>query len=269
MPMRKSKNKFRFFIGKMAIPRLGLLAIFSFAISFSSSCIQNTNSQVPPVDSIKPVAVSDSFPLKKTVALNSYSVFYAGDSKIHITSTRPEISKANFRLAFAGAFTLLDDYSIDGLFIENGNVKKKSANHHLGGGLLINENSVKIIKTFDGKLLTEHWRDSVAAAGSSFFQQIQLVRADSALRFGKDQKLFQRRAFVIFKNGKAAMIESDAAITLQTFANDLVSLGVRDALYTDMGGWDEAWYRDANGKMQTIGLMRSSTSKQSNWVVFE
>jgi hypothetical protein len=45
-----------------------------------------------------------------------------------------------------------------------------------------------------------------------------------------------------------------------------VSLGVRDAIYTDMGGWDEGWYRDGV-KVRTIGLMRGSTRRQSNWFV--
>jgi hypothetical protein len=240
------------------------LGIFTFP-----SCIQNGNTQTPAADSIASVAATDSFPLKKTIDQISYSIFYSGKNKISITNIRPNLDLASLQLAFAGAFTLLDDYTIDGLFIEKGIIKKKSANHHLGGGLLIDKSGLHIIKTFDGKLLTDHWRDSVAQSSSSFFQQIQLVREDSTLVFRKDKAVFQRRAVVIFKDGKTAMVESLSAITLQKFADDLVKMDVHNAIYTDMGGWDEAWYRDTKGKLNTIGYMRTSTARQSNWVVFE
>lgn len=270
MPVKNSKNKIAFSLFP-APPEQTCKISFAFfipAILFFTSCIQNGNSKTPVSDSIVSIETVDSFPLKKTISQTSYSIFYTGKNKIRISSTRPNLDSSSLRLAFAGAFTLLDDYTIDGLFIEDGKIIKKTANHHLGGGFLVNGNSVRIIKTVDGKIITDNWRDSVAASGSSFFQQIQLVRDDSALTFRKDKAVFQRRAIVIFKDGKTAMVESLSAITLQMFADDLVALGARQAIYTDMGGWDEGWYRDAKGKKQTIGFMRTSTSKQSNWVSF-
>lgn len=227
------------------------------------------NSQETAGDSIKAaVAVPDSFPLNNKTGTNPYSVYYCGKYQIGMSAERPSADSQDIRLVFAGAFTLVENNSIDGMFIENGKVKVKNANHHLGGGLLIDNGKLSVIRTFDGKLLTDTWRDSVAERGCSFLQQIQLVRNDSALVFRKDQKLFQRRAVVIFRDGKTAMVESLSAITLQQFADDLVKMQARDALYTDMGGWDEGWYRDGQDKMHTIGLMRGSTDRQSNWIYF-
>jgi hypothetical protein len=95
-----------------------------------------------------------------------------------------------------------------------------------------------------------------------------MIESGKAAKF-KDLKVFQRRGIAKFKNGKTAIIESNEAITLKVFADDLVELGVQDLLYTDMGSWDEGWYRDpATGKVVVIGKDRSQTKRQSNWVVF-
>ena len=86
----------------------------------------------------------------------------------------------------------------------------------------------------------------------------------------KDKKLFQRRAIVKLKGNKIAIIESFEHITLAAFTKDLLELGVVDALYTDMGSWDEGWYKDpASGKTITIGRMKMQTDKQCNWVVLK
>ena len=234
----------------------------------SSSCV--TQEPAPPQqDSVVQSTSSDSFPLKQQVNGTTYSVFYSGDRFFGITSARPARDDKKISLCIAGAFTLLENGEIDGLYIEHGKILRAKANHHLGGGLLVLDGKISILKTNDGKRLTSSWADSVAKLNASFFQQIQLVRNDSALRFGKDKAFFQRRAIVIFKDGKTAVVESKEAILLQRFADDLAQLGAKDALYTDMGGWDEGFYRDANGVVRTMGLMRTDTRRQSNWVVME
>jgi hypothetical protein len=73
---------------------------------------------------------------------------------------------------------------------------------------------------------------------------------------------------VKLKGNKTAIIESYEHITLTAFTKDLLELGAVDALYTDMGAWDEGWYRQDN-KLITIGRMKSQTEKQCNWVVFK
>jgi hypothetical protein len=120
-------------------------------------------------------------------------------------------------------------------------------------------------------LLSQGWIDStIIKTKASFFQQLQLVRDTQALRYGKDVSLFQRRAFVEFNNVFAfpAVVESESELTLQQFADALAAMKIRNALYLDMGGWDEGWIRTADGKQTTIGLIRSQTARQCNWLVF-
>jgi hypothetical protein len=247
-----------------------LLSAFGVLLSMFA-CMQKSNSHVPVSDphlkdTVSAQAKKSAWPEVKTVNGIAYSTFFAGARKINLATTRPVPGDKNISFCIAAAFTRLDDNGIDGLFIENGEIKNSGVNRHLGGGLLIHGDSVFIIKTFEGKLPTKTWIDSVAALKCSFLQQIQLVRDDSALVFKKDKAFFQRRAVVIFKDSRTAVVESGTPITLQKFADDLVSLGVRNAIYTDMGGWDEGWYRDGS-KVRTIGLMRGSTRRQSNWFV--
>ncbi len=199
-----------------------------------------------------------------------YTILYKNDLKLDVSLMRPDKSDKNLVLVIAGAYTNLDTYSVDGLYIDNGTVHNKTkVNHSLGGGIKIINGECEIFPTRKGKLLNDSLINLVVSRKGSFFQQIQLIEKGKGAKY-KDVKLFQRRAIVKLKGGKTAVIESFEHITLTAFTTDLLELGAVDALYTDMGSWDEGWYRDpANGKPITIGRLRAQTDKQCNWVVFK
>ena len=90
---------------------------------------------------------------------------------------------------------------------------------------------------------------------------------DGAVDTFKDNESAQRRALVEFKDLSRALVESREKLTLNQFAEDLYEMSVSDALYTDMGNWDEGWYREQD-QIKTIGLLRGSTERQTNWLVF-
>jgi hypothetical protein len=184
------------------------------------------------------------------------------------TVTRPSKNDTTALLCVAAAFTRLDNGGIDGLYALNGKINGQ-VNKRLGGGCLLIPGSDMIIAgTRDGSLLTKGWIDSsIITKKADYFQQLQLVRNAQALRYGKDLSLFQRRAIVTYAGKPAAVVESTGSITLQQFADDLVQLGVVDALYLDMGGWDEGWIRNSKGQCTRIGLICSQTTRQSNWLV--
>ncbi|MFN8712770.1 MAG: hypothetical protein ACK5Z2_07945 [Bacteroidota bacterium] len=190
-----------------------------------------------------------------------------------LTQIRPLKTDTTILLCAAAAFTRLDNGNVDGLFAVNG-VLNGTVSKRLGGGCIISDQQpfVKMFATRDATLLTKGWVDSaIVSKKVSFFQQLQLVRDSLPLRYGKDISLFQRRALVTFTNSsrKPAVIESAAEITLQQFADALSQLAVKDAIYLDMGGWDEGWIRTTDGKRKTIGLIRSQTARQCNWLVFK
>ena len=206
---------------------------------------------------------------KKTRSGYNYTIFYKNNFKLDVSLTRPEKTDNKILLCIPGAYTDLQSYTVDGLYIDNGKVlNKNKINYTLGGAIKISEGECEIFPTNKGKLLTDSLINFVVAKKGSLFQQIQMIEKGVGAKY-KDVRLFQRRAIVKLTNNKTAIVESYENITLATFTNDLLELGVTDALYTDMGAWDEGWYRNpTDNKIITIGRMKTQTDKQSNWVVF-
>lgn len=225
------------------------------------------------VEDKKELKLNSAFVRDSSATIDTLEVvfYFPENGYATLTSTRPLKTDDNVLFCCAAAFTLLDNGAIDGLFIENGKTVVSNVNHSLGGGLIISpkqsSSNCTILGTDMGNLLNSTFVDSLKKTSSSFFQQIQLVRDGQALVFRKDVSKFQRRAICIF-HGKTVIIETKWPCTLQKFANIIKKCEILNALYVDMGSWDEGWYRDQNNNLHTIGLMRNSTRKQSNWFVF-
>lgn len=201
--------------------------------------------------------------------LTNYVVIYKNSAKLDFEISRPDKNDTTVLLCIAGTFTTLDKNDIDGLYIHKGNIYHQNrVNKRIGGAIKIANGEGVIFPTDKGSILTDSLLSDIAGRKGSLFQQIQMVVNGKAATF-KDTVLFQCRGIAILKNGKTVVVESTVPITLKTFANDMVDLGVNDLLYTDMGVWDEGWYRNpSNGFIVMIGMDHSQTNQQCNWVVF-
>jgi hypothetical protein len=198
---------------------------------------------------------------------NHYTIFYKDQLKMDVSLIRPVKNDPHILLCIPGAYTDLVSLKVDGLFIDKGTVyNKDKINYSLGGAIKIINGECEIFPSRKGKLLNDSLIKNISEQKGSLFQQIQMIEKGTGAKY-KDVKEFQRRAIVKLKNGKTAVIESYEHITLTAFTSDLLELGVQDALYTDMGSWDEGWYKKGK-EIITIGRIRSQTSKQCNWVVF-
>jgi hypothetical protein len=206
---------------------------------------------------------------KGASGLSNYIIIYKNTAKIDFEIVRPDKKDSSMLLCIAAAFTKLDNFDIDGLYICKGKTGNKNAkNFTLGGAIKIINGECSIFPTAKGKLLTDSLISDVETQKGSLFQQIQMIENGGVATF-KDSLLYLRRGILIFKNGKTAIAESTRPITLKTFAQDLSQFGVKDLLYTDMGSWDEGWYRNpSKGIITPLGNNHSQTGKQSNWVVF-
>ena len=189
---------------------------------------------------------------------------------MYFATSRPNKYDTSIYLCIPAAFTTLDKYQIDGLYICDGKVgNKDKINRTLGGGIEIINGKCTIFHTGYGKLLTDTLVDSIAKLKGSFFQQIWMIDKGKVADINETVVTY-RRGIAIFKDGKTAIIESLRPMTLKTFANDLYAMDVISLIYTDMGSWDEGWYRSfRNGKIVPMGSNHTQTSKQSNWVVFK
>jgi hypothetical protein len=218
--------------------------------------------------STPPVRPIISVETKKGNSGNTYTFIHKNKCRIGFCITRPDKKDTSVFLCIPGAFTQLSDYTIDGLYICEGKTGNRDRiNHSIGGAIRIINGEAMIFPTSKGSLLSDSLIHSIEKQKGSLFQQIQMIVNGEPAKF-VDKKLFQRRGICILTNGETVIAESVNAITLKTFADDLAVLGVKELLYTDMGAWDEGWYRDANGKIVTMGYDRSQTDKQSNWVIF-
>jgi hypothetical protein len=205
---------------------------------------------------------------KKAASGNNYTIFYKDNLHMDVSLKRPDKNDKNILLCIPGAYTDLVSLKVDGLFIDNGIVyNKNKINYTLGGAVKIIKGDCEIFPTKKGKLLNDSLIRLIVAQKGSLFQQIQMIENGVGAKY-KDVKEFQRRAIVKLKGNKTAVIESYEHITLPTFTKDLLELGVIDALYTDMGSWDEGWYKKGN-EVITIGRIKSQTDKQCNWVIFK
>lgn len=198
-----------------------------------------------------------------------YQLFPQGKFVFEFCTTRPSTADKDVMLCIPAAFTRHDN-KIDGVFISSGVIGNAGAiNHELGGAMVIENGQCKLLATNKATTLTPTFLESVQKAKGSLFQQFLIVHNGSAATF-RDQSKFQRRAIALTKQGTFKIFESDKPIAFSTFNNDLAALGVSEALYFDMGAWDEGWYRHATtGRTITIGLDRSHTDRQSNWLVLK
>ncbi|MCE3278790.1 MAG: hypothetical protein K0S44_981 [Bacteroidetes bacterium] len=205
---------------------------------------------------------------RKTTSGNNYTIIYQGTLKMDVSLIRPDKKDKSILLCIPAAYTDLTTLKVDGLFIDKGTVyNRNKVNTSLGGAIKIVNGAFEIFPSNKGKLLNDSLINLLINKKGSLFQQIQMIEKGKPARY-KDVKEFQRRAIVKLKGNKTAVIESYEHITLSAFTKDLLELGAYDALYTDMGSWDEGWYKQ-NNEVITIGRIRSQTDKQCNWVVLK
>lgn len=218
---------------------------------------------------VKPIRPLLKIEVKRGASgLSGYTIIYKGSAKMEFENTRPLKADTNILLCIPGAFTRLSDYKIDGLYICKGRViNRDKINHSLGGGIKIEGGECAVFSTQYGKLLTDSFINAIAAEKGSFFQQIRMID-DAGVANISDEGLTYRRGIAIFSNGEIGIVESIEPVTLETFAKDIYAMGAKSLIYTDMGAWDEGWYRNESGLPVTIGKSRTQTKLQSNWVVF-
>ena len=67
---------------------------------------------------------------------------------------------------------------------------------------------------------------------------------------------------------KLCVIQTAQPMTYQAFVVGLVDLGIRNAVYLDMGGWSYSWYRNSEGELIELFPKSNDTKYQTNWLVF-
>jgi hypothetical protein len=188
------------------------------------------------------------------------------DLQPSISLERPSDANSDVQMVVAGAYTSKGGDTegiimIDGVILSD---KKKTWD----GALVINNGEATVISTSDGTILTDDLLKTFSTHRISMIQGHLLVKNGTAQGF-KPQQLFQRRAYVVMKDGRTGIIQSQTPLDLVVFASDLVDLGVNFAMNLDMGSWDSGWYKDADQVKHLIGSSHKYAHLQTNWVVIK
>ena len=224
----------------------------------NSTINSNSSSNTSTIKDANPGIITNSY---KGTGYDLY-VYTPNKLNYHLTNKRPEFTPNNY-LSVAGAFTDSDLKSTSGTLIIDGKTIFKNNNPKLSGGCIIGNNSIKIIdKTNNIDSLIK----SVSYNHESYFQQALLVYKNKSIVWNlKHGNLkVQRRALIEFNN-QFSICESSGGVDVETFTLDLIKLGVKNAIYLDMGGWSEGWYKSVDGKQIRIGGENNSKS-QINWL---
>lgn len=180
---------------------------------------------------------------------------------------RPDPTDLSIHFCMAAAFTRAGDYQVDGAYAVNGVWRHtQEANPKLGSVMVIeSDGAQEQVRVAGHGQISAALVDRVTRDEADCFQQLSLVVDGQALAC-KDKALYMRRALVQRSDETWCVVESQKQASLNQFAADLVEFGAQNALYTDMGSFDEGWFRYAGAPI-SLGRSRSQTALQSNWWV--
>ena len=102
--------------------------------------------------------------------------------------------------------------------------------------------------------------------GMGFGQEMMIHKGRRVKTIRKDSNKNEFRALCEL-NGKLCIIDSRGTSTFGDFIQALLSKGVNEAIYLDMGpGWNYSWWRDSEGNVTEIHTHRIIHT--TNWITF-
>lgn len=177
-----------------------------------------------------------------------------------VCGTMPQKSDTNVIFVGAAAFTSKNFKTIAGNHVSSGQLLK--------GYPCPNNTGAFVYYNGKWKFCYQHYSNEMKIAaknGGCAFGQEMIIYKNKLVKTIRE--LSQKRYFraLCSKDNQLAIIESDSKISYGDFKQRLLSLGVSNAIYLDMGGWSHAWYRD---KDNVIELHPKTHDNYTNWVTF-
>lgn len=184
-----------------------------------------------------------------------------------VCGAMPSISDTNVIFCAEAAFTgqLLSDFK-----------HKNVAGDHVSGGVRYKGYSCKrntgAFVFYEGKYRFLYDNYSFAldlaqdAGGMGFGQEMLIFEGKKVPCLRADSNINEFRALCEL-NGSLCVIDSKGKLSFGDFIYELLSIGVRNALYLDMGqGWNYSWWRDDS---KTLHMIHDKRIKYTtNWITF-
>ena len=193
-------------------------------------------------------------------------IYYADYSEISfVAGDRPSRDDGSILLCVAAAFQ--DKYQLDfnhsnivGWHTSDGRLERGKPQERLGAFTYV-DGTARIWNIDEAE---EAVREAAANGGEGYQQFIVLYDGQ---RGGHDSNEFRCYRVLAILDGRACIIDSRTQMHYGEFIRALEELGVRDALYCDMGsGWNYSWYRNAEG--QAVDIIGTPWPFSHNWLVF-
>ena len=175
-----------------------------------------------------------------------------------ITQKRRLIKAAAFQSSYSLDF---QQSNIVGVHASNGELHSVTPQDGLGAFTYV-DGTARIWDVGEAK---EAVREAAANGGSGYQQFIALY---DGKRGGHDSDEFRCYRVLALLDGRACIIDSKTQMHYGEFIGALEKLGVKDALYCDMGsGWNYSWYRNKEGG--TVDIIGTPWPFSHNWLTFE
>ena len=98
------------------------------------------------------------------------------------------------------------------------------------------------------------------------FEQFMIIKDGKPATFTFSRYRCFRTMTVI--NGRLCIIDNKKQMFLNEFRREVIKLGVKDAIYMDMGsGWNYSWIRNTEGKIKN--MFNVPVPYSQNWIVFK
>ena len=247
---------------------ISVFVMLGFSLFILTS--QYHNPQVPDktVSSAAEVVAAMREPGEHTILLatDDLYIYCPNYSDIdYVAGDRPSKDDESIEMCVAASFQ--QSYQLDfkhsnivGWHASDGLLEQGTPKSRLGAFTYVN--GIPRIWNIDD---AEEAVQKAAAEGGSGYQQFVVLY--DGQRGGHDSDEFRCFRVIALLNGKACVIDSRTQMHYSEFISALENLGVRDALYCDMGsGWNYSWYRNTEGK--DVDIIGTPWPFSHNWLVF-
>lgn len=187
----------------------------------------------------------------------------------YVVETPPATSDSTIMLSMAASFTgqrmkVFKHSNICGTYLADSVVYNKNSGitTNIDASFAYWNDSAYFAKGKDWDLL-----DSALKNNGVFFMQKHVLCNGERGQMNLTKSTIYR---VLAKyNDKLCVIQNTQPMAYLSFVDELQEIGIRDAIYLDMGGWKYSWYRNDDGKVIEIFPTSNDTNYQTNWIVFK
>ena len=253
------------------------LTLLSIVVVFMTAC--SGRSQSSAIDSLQSGDLSmqeeAKIPNRHYVEIEEkgdLTIYYPNFTRIGLaTGTMPSKSESDVIFCCAASFTgqLLEEFkhsNIAGDHVSGGTYYKGYKAGTNNGVFTWSRKSGPKFFNYSHDNSVQVLQKAAEEEGMGFGQSMLFCNGDRFKGCFKPESKNRYRALCEL-GGRICVIDCARTLSFKDFLNGLEDLGVKNALYCDMGtGWNYSWYRKDDGTVQELFPIKGQYA--TNWIVF-